>query len=261
MQYDYLTSPEDNENTTDISSTESLDVQMNMLPGQQKINDNLIVLSRDDVHFNVYLNSNTYIGSPQYVNKFCRFMDSRTENQVVKLHLGAGVHDMFWIHIGAIISAIIDCKANVITYAGGACGMTESIIWLFGKERTAGHYGQLSFEMGNYKYKIITDHQGYVDFFFDKAKEIGILSEQDVTSIIHENRGVSLFGEEIMRNVAAADNVDDTHPMTNEEPTEVDVPTEQVETPTVDENTDTVEPATEGFHQVVEGDSFSIGIN
>lgn len=106
----------------------------------------LIVRTTDNKVFRIYFCANTIIDSPYFQNRFCLFMDSLQEGQVVILEMGTGLNgSMPDTQLGMMIDSICNCKAKVITLAAGRCGFAESCLFIYGKDKVISPYGALLF--------------------------------------------------------------------------------------------------------------------
>lgn len=152
----------------------------------------LHVKTTDGINFRLYINGNTYISSPAYINKFLQFMNSRSSGQTVTIHLGVMMYSLHIFDIGAILDAITKCKAKIITFAGGHCGCPESVIWTHGHTRIFGKYGVLQFDGGLYLEEA-PFYKGYFDTLLNKAKEVNILTEEQVEFILKDNKTIYVY--------------------------------------------------------------------
>jgi hypothetical protein len=75
------------------------------------------------------------------------------------------------------------CKADITTVCAGMCSVPESMIWTFGKHRKVLKYGALLFSKPDV-IKMAHEYEPYFGVFIDKAKEIGILSDDDIKDIM-----------------------------------------------------------------------------
>lgn len=162
----------------------------------------LLVASLDNKNWRIYLNSTTWVGSPEYINKFCRFMDTRSEDMTVDLYLGAWANEIASLQIGSILRSIENCKAKVTTIANGYCGLVETIMWVHGHERRVGKYGGLKFSGSEF----IRNHPNcasYIRTFLKKCIELNVLKQDQVDSIVNKNQEILLVSE--LMTVASAE--------------------------------------------------------
>lgn len=135
----------------------------------------------DNVNFRIYIPSDLMF-SRSFIINLCMFLDSLNENQSVTFILGAKVYDAVACNLGAVISAMENCRAHIITIAAGYCSIPESIIWTYGRERKVYRYGALTFG----KTDIVRAVDKYDDYFkvaFERAKEVGIITDEDIVEL------------------------------------------------------------------------------
>ncbi len=148
--------------------------------GQQQQSP-VLIRTQNNKDFRVYIKSSIYL-TPQYINTLCRFIDSRSPDQTVTFILGTKTED-FQIHmLGSILTAMMTCKAKIITLAVGYCSFFETAIWCFGQERKVLRYGALTFGKSEF-IAVCPKYEEYFDVIYNKAKEVGIITEEDIIKI------------------------------------------------------------------------------
>ena len=141
----------------------------------------LLIRTGDKKNFRVYMKASSWF-TQNYINGLCRFLDSRSEGETVTFVMGVKMNDWQAHIVGAIVSAMLNCKATVNTVAAGYCSIPETMIWCFGQNRDVYRYGALSFGTT----AIINsckEYRSYFEVFFKKAIEIGLLTDEDVQTI------------------------------------------------------------------------------
>lgn len=152
------------------------------------------ILTQDNSEFRVYMRSDIWV-SPREVNQLCRFLDTRTEHQVVKFLLGVDMSTEQSSLIGPILSAIESCPARTVGLAMGLCSLPETMMWLSCKERDVERYGGINFSKPAFL-KTVKEYDYYYRLAFAKAIEIGLLTEADVTSVFENNTEVTIMYNE-----------------------------------------------------------------
>lgn len=146
-------------------------------------------------NYRVYLSSR-FMMMPALVTQLCRFFDTRSSEDRVELILGSAICDEQSHAMGSLVSAITSCRATVKAIAAGCCSVSETILWCFAPERTILKYGALNFgksDIVRYCPKL----EVYFELFLKRAKEIGIISEEDATSIMKNNTTKMVMFEDI----------------------------------------------------------------
>lgn len=141
----------------------------------------LLIRTSDKQNFRIYMKAEWWF-TQRYINGICRFLDSRKEGETVTFILGTKMSDWQAHIIGAVIGAIMRCKASIRTIAAGYCSIPESLIWCFGQQRDMMRYGALTFCTTEFL-DHCKEYRAYFEYVFKKAIEIGVLSEEDVQSI------------------------------------------------------------------------------
>lgn len=166
--------------------------RMKGCPQENTEGTKLHVRCTDGVNFRIYINGDTFISSPTYINKFSQFMRSRSSGETVTIHLGVMMYGLHLFNIGSILDAMLNCKAKVTTFAGGHCGCPESVIWLHGHSRVFGNYGVLQFDGG-----LFLDEAPFFKHYFatlmNRAKELNILTDDQVQSILKDNKTIYVY--------------------------------------------------------------------
>lgn len=160
-----------------------LDESASMGPNGQQGSSRMIPIIRtsDNKNYRVYVKTECWF-TGEYIARLCRFLDSRVEDETVTFILGARMLEWQSHLIGAVISSISDCKAKVITIAAGYCSIPETMIWAFGDERVVYRYGALSFGRTDFVDRCAA-YEAYFDVFFERSKEIGIITDADIEEI------------------------------------------------------------------------------
>ena len=140
----------------------------------------------------IYLDGDTWLTSPYVINKFTEFLDSRGPDETVVIHLGVMLHGMHIYGIGAILSAMTTCQAEVVTFAAGRCGFPESMIWCYGKTRKMGAYAELAFE-GCFNYKHLPEYKTYFETFRERVQELGLLTQDELVAVFEKFQIVYVY--------------------------------------------------------------------
>ena len=146
----------------------------------------MLIRTADGKNFRIYMKADFWF-TQRYINGICQFLDSRTEDQTVTFILGTKMSDWQTHILGALISAMQNCKATVNTIAAGYCSIPETIIWCFGQNRDMYRYGALTFCTTEF-IQVCPAYKSYFDVFFKRAVEIGIITEDVVKSIWETSR-------------------------------------------------------------------------
>lgn len=142
----------------------------------------LRIRTNDGKNFRIYIPSDL-VFTRSFIANLCRFLDVRKEDETVTFVLGAKLIDATAIHLGAVISAMKRCRANIRTEAAGFMSIPETMIWCFGKERVIQRYGAMTFGITD----IIRHIEKYMDYykvFLRRAVEIGVLKKEDAEDIL-----------------------------------------------------------------------------
>ena len=145
----------------------------------------LRIRTTDKKNFRIYIPSDC-VFSRSFIINLCMFLDTRKEDETVTFVLGAKLDDGCANLVGAIISAINSCKAKIITIAAGYCSIAETMIWCFGDVRLVLRYGALTFGIT----ELVRQVPKYLDYFkafLSKAREIEVLTDEDVDDITKKN--------------------------------------------------------------------------
>ena len=146
-----------------------------------------LIRSSDGNNFRIYFEYDTIFDN-NYMNQLCHFLDTRVEGQSVTFILGAKLYEGQAHRVGSIISAMMSCKAKVITVAAGYCSIPESMIWCFGEERSCLRYGALYFGITDFV-KVCSKYKDYFEVFLKRAQEIGVLSPEEAVQVAKTTRG------------------------------------------------------------------------
>lgn len=156
-----------------------------------------IIRTSDNRNFRIYMRSDTMI-MPREVNILCRFLDTRKAGEVVTFILGVGLEDRQSQLFGPILSSIIACEGTVNTIAAGMCSLCETMIWCFGKNRVMYRYGALTFSKPEFL-KVCEEYQNYYDVVYSRAKEIGIITDEQIQRIYSTNEDLMLMYSDIVK--------------------------------------------------------------
>lgn len=141
----------------------------------------LRVKSNNGIDFRVYIPSDLMM-TRTYITNLCLFLSALRAEQTVTFILGAKIIDEIAMNLGAVIAAMESCQAKIITIAAGYCSIPESFIWLYGKERYIFRYGALTFGKTDIV-RFVNKYDDYFNAAFTKAKEIGILNDEDIQAL------------------------------------------------------------------------------
>ena len=180
------------------SGTESLE---NSCAGQQMTQNctkatKLFLRTTDNQNFRLYTCSQTNIRAPFYQNKFCKLLAMLQPGQTLTIMMGSLLFgNEPDISLGGMISSMSTCKANIITYATGRCGMAESCLWLFGKERKISSYGALQFSGVKTFLKQFDMYGHYFNYIFSKAEELNIINHEQHTELMTTDQSFLIMGK------------------------------------------------------------------
>lgn len=148
----------------------------------------LNICTIDQKSFRIYISSRNALDSNAFQNKFCTFLSSLREGQLVRLILGASL-DGWWnsIALGSLITAISSCKAEIVTSIVGRCGPPETYLWLFGNRRTFSRYGEIQFSGIHTILKQWPVYEYYFDYIFSKAVELNLITEEQKEKLMTSN--------------------------------------------------------------------------
>lgn len=155
----------------------------------------LLVRTSDGKNFRIYMKSSEWFTQP-YINRLCRFLDSRQTSDTVTFVLGSKMSDYQAHILGSLISSMMSCNAQVTTIVAGYCGICETIIWCFGKNRVVYRYGALTFGHT----RIVKDcpvYMNYFDVFYQQAVQIGVLTQEEATKLKEQGSTMMLLSHEI----------------------------------------------------------------
>lgn len=162
--------------------------RMGHMPQQRRV-EPLLIRTSDNTNYRVYMRSAIEF-TQSYLNGMCRFLDSRVPGQTVTFVLGVKLMDWQAHILGGVVSAMIDCKAKVTTICAGYCGIAETMLWCFGKERLVYRYGALTFGHTSIV-KACEAYKAFFDMVYQKALSIGVLTQEEADGL--KNNGTELM--------------------------------------------------------------------
>ena len=143
------------------------------------------ILSNDNRVFRIYFRSDIWFRDKE-VNSLCRFLDTRSPDQVVMFMLGVDMCAEQSSLVGPIISAIMTCKAKTVGMAMGLCSLPETMIWSYCSERKMLRYGAVCYSRPEL-IKHYPEYKPYYDEAFRRGIKIGIITGADVEQIYAKN--------------------------------------------------------------------------
>lgn len=156
----------------------------------------LFLRTIDNKNFRLYTCSQTNIRAPFYQNKFCKLLTMLNPDQTLTITMGSLLFgNEPDISLGGMISSMLTCKAKIITYATGRCGMAESCLWLFGKERKISSYGALQFSGVKTFLKQFDMYTHYFNYIFNTAKELNIINNEQCNKLINTDQSFLIMGK------------------------------------------------------------------
>lgn len=141
----------------------------------------IFIRTADGQNFRVYFSMNA-IFRPMLVTALCRFLDTRNEGETVTFILGSGLRDEQSHAVGAVVSAMSSSKAHIKAVAAGWCSITETILWTAATESEIYKYGALTFGISEL-IKSVPKFKTYFELFLNKAKQLGLLSDEELKNI------------------------------------------------------------------------------
>lgn len=158
----------------------------------------LHICTMDHKSFRIYFDERTALDSNYYQNKFHTFISSLSADHTVTIMMGSGLGRWFNdIAIGNIIFSLMSAKCNIITKAVGRCGTSETFIWMYGKERHLTRYASLEFYGVYSLLKQFTVYKHYFSVLFNKAKDLNLLTDEQVEELMTSNKFISLVKKDI----------------------------------------------------------------
>lgn len=186
------------ENADVVQKLQAYQQNMRSQDNQECPEHKLHICTMDHKSFRIYFDERTALDSNYYQNKFHTFISSLSSEHTVTIMMGSGLGRWFNdIAIGNIIFSIMSAKCNVITKAIGRCGTSESFIWLYGKERHLTRYASLEFYGVHSLLKQFSVYKHYFSVLFNKAKELNLLTDEQVEELMTSNKFLSLVKKDI----------------------------------------------------------------
>ncbi len=165
-------------------------------PVEPVSNDSALhVRTSDGKTFRVYLQTRMSFGT-EYINRLVRFLDSRTKEHRVIMMLGVKIPDDCDTIVGSIVAALIRCQAHIETRAVGYCSFPETMIWCYGETRSMYEYSALSFGFSRSARYMLKTFGEHFQSWMKKAIELGVITEDDVKTILEENKEKMVLARE-----------------------------------------------------------------
>lgn len=165
--------------------------------------------------YRIYFSSEMLF-KPDVITALCRFLDTRTPQDTVTFILGSELCDFQCHSVGAIVSAMTSCPANVVAVAAGWCSVTSTIIWCFAKQRDIWKYGALTFSVSDIL-KVAPELKVYFELFLNKAKDLGLLDDGELEKIWKSNETIMKMYEDLTGDRAKVDASVDTEERVSEQ--------------------------------------------
>jgi hypothetical protein len=149
------------------------------------------ILSNDGSSYRVYMRSDIQF-QPKDINNLCRFLDTRTPNQVVYFMLGMDICVEQSALIGPIVSAIMTCKARTVGMAMGLCSLPETMIWSYCSDRQVLRYGAICYSRPEF-IKECPQYESYYREAFAKGVELNVITKEEVEEVFTKNKEIVKF--------------------------------------------------------------------
>lgn len=167
-----------------------------IIAGKRPSTSNVFIRSSDGKHFRIYFADTEIVFEYATINKLCRFLDTRTEDQTVEFFLGVEMscpNEVIWV--SSVLSTLMTCKARTIARAFGCCSLAEVMIWTYCKERTIARYGALTFNKPDIK--TTPQLADYFEMFFNRIQDLGVLTAEEKDMIYQKNIPVMKYSDDI----------------------------------------------------------------
>lgn len=189
-----------NDLTVGCTETYGMDTPMCMVQKQKSVP--IILMTPDKKHVSIYLTAVTDLSSSSYINALSLLLDNLSSaTQSVNMFLGSCVSNNYTVGISAILASMESCKTPITTYAYGMCSVPETMIWCYGHERVIGEYGCISFGGGEWIKAMEKVYTPYIHTYMKKCRDIGILSEEDVTDITSKLKEIMFVFDPISKSL------------------------------------------------------------
>lgn len=172
------------DSTTDNSNMGGITIMQNRPP-------QIHILSNDGKTYRVYMRSDIQF-QPNEINRLCRFLDTRSADQVVYFILGMDLCVEQSALIGPIVSAIMTCKARTVGMAMGLCSLPETMIWSFCSDRQVLRYGAICYSRPEF-IKSCPQYESYYRAAFAKGVELNIITQEEVEEVFTKNKEIIKF--------------------------------------------------------------------
>ena len=172
------------DSTTDNSNMGGITIMQNRPP-------QIRILSNDGKTYRVYMRSDIQF-QPNEINRLCRFLDTRSSDQVVYFILGMDLCVEQSALIGPIVSAIMTCKARTVGMAMGLCSLPETMIWSFCSDRQVLRYGAICYSRPEF-IKSCPQYESYYRAAFAKGVELNIITQEEVEEVFTKNKEIIKF--------------------------------------------------------------------
>ena len=172
------------DSTTDNSNMSGITIMQNRPP-------QIRILSNDGKTYRVYMRYDIQF-QPNEINRLCRFLDTRSADQVVYFILGMDLCVEQSALIGPIVSAIMTCKARTVGMAMGLCSLPETMIWSFCSDRQVLRYGAICYSRPEF-IKSCPQYESYYRAAFAKGVELNVITQEEVEEVFTKNKEIIKF--------------------------------------------------------------------
>lgn len=141
--------------------------------------------STDPNNMRLYISPKNSYGLSYFQNKLSTLLYSLKSDQTLTILIGSGVDEWWSVPtLGAVLTAMQNCRGKVVTVVTSRCTFVESVLWLFGKEREISPYGEVML-MG--AEGILNSEVQYLKPIYERiyrrAQELGMISPEKVEEL------------------------------------------------------------------------------
>lgn len=151
----------------------------------------LTIHSTNGKHIRLHITDRAWIDHPHWQNKFCHFLSALSAEHVVDILVGNSLYGANSLcNIGMLMDALNTTAAQVTMHMCGRGSMCETCLWLNTQNKAITPFGSLCLCGVGRILETYPMWRGYYETIFVKGKQIGLLTDNDIVSLLTTNRQI-----------------------------------------------------------------------
>lgn len=159
----------------------------------------LLLTTKDDVIFRLFLTEMTDFSDSKFQNRFSKLLRCLGEKQTLHIYTGNGVYGAWPLFdLGTILDAIARTRCKVTVHINGRASFCETCLWMWAENREISEFGTLFFCGMQRHLEWSPTWYGYLSTLLSRGVELGVLTQKECDDLLTTNKDIQFKQREVV---------------------------------------------------------------